>query len=153
MVMNRRKNSALLLWNITKCSIETPHGAVFVQLWANAAPNLPTAFSGPIFLPIWDVQHFLICLQSLLSRALLVDDHPIPYCGFSSPFLAWSPYLVDYYDVRRLVRRTSLLQSRIDRGLILVELIFFYVYIFTERVPKLQTYALYNREKGYYGKM
>ncbi|GFS65215.1 hypothetical protein TNCV_2450781 [Trichonephila clavipes] len=29
-----------------------------------------------------------------------VDDHPVPLCGFSSPFLESSPHLYDHCDVR-----------------------------------------------------
>ena len=75
------------------------HDAVFVPLWANAAPILRTAFSCPNFKSIYDVQHFLICLPCLLARALLFDGHPIPYFGYFSPFLSWSPHLVDHCDV------------------------------------------------------
>ncbi|GFU88863.1 hypothetical protein TNCV_4445381 [Trichonephila clavipes] len=38
--------------------------------------------------------------KSLNSCALLVDDHPVPLCGFSSPFLESSPPLVDHYAAR-----------------------------------------------------
>ena len=38
-------------------------------------------------------------LPCLLAQALSVDAHPIPFCGFSSPFLTWSPQLVDHCDV------------------------------------------------------
>lgn len=34
------------------------------------------------------------------SLCTSVDGHPIPLYGFSVPFLAWSPHLVDPCDVR-----------------------------------------------------
>ena len=81
-----------------KTRLKHPQNAVFVPLWANAAPILCTPFSCPNFQSICDVQHFLKCLSCLLARALLDDGHPIPFCGFSSPFLWWSPHLADDYD-------------------------------------------------------
>ena len=71
-----------------------------VPLWANAAPILRTAFSCPNFQSICGAQQFWKCLPYLLVRELLVDSHPIPLRGFSSPFLSWSPHLVDHCDVR-----------------------------------------------------
>ena len=80
--------------------LKHPYDTVFIPLWSNAAPILRTAFSCPNFHSICDVQQFLKCLLYLIARALLVNGHPIPFCGFSLPFLSWSPHLVEHIDVR-----------------------------------------------------
>ena len=99
MAMNRRRNSLYCSKTSPSTRLKHPHDAVFVPLWPNAAPILRTSFSCPNCQSIYNVQHILKCLPELLSRALLVDGHPIPFCGFSSPFLSWSSHLVDHCDV------------------------------------------------------
>ena len=95
MVMNRWKISVLhrqaLDWNIFMtryfCSIVCKRGTI-----------CRTAFSRLNFQSICDAQHFLKCLSCLLTCAVMIDDHPIPFCEFSSPFLRWSPHLVGHCD-------------------------------------------------------
>lgn len=48
-------------------------------------------------------RRFCSCVQTQPvcdERTLLVDGHLIPSYGLSSSFLAWSPHLVKYYDLR-----------------------------------------------------
>ena len=74
--------------------------AVFVPLWANSVRILRTAFSCLNFQLICDLQHFLKCLPYMLTYASSIDDHLIPFCGFSSLFPGWSPHLIDHCDIR-----------------------------------------------------
>ena len=85
---------------LTNTRLKHLHDSVFFTLWANVAPILRTAFSCPNFQSICGAQHFLKCLPCLLARTLLVDGHPIPFCEFSSPFLARSSHLVNHCNVR-----------------------------------------------------
>lgn len=100
MVINWRKNSLYYCETSRNTWLKHLHIAVFVQLLVNAASILRKAFSYPNFRSICDVQHFLKCLTCLLALTLLVDGHPIPFCGFSSPFLASAPHLVSHCDIR-----------------------------------------------------
>ena len=94
------KNRLYCCETLPNTRLKYTHHAVFVPLWATVTPILRTAFSCQNFQSICDVQYFLKCLRCLLARALLVDGSSIPFCEFSSPFLSWSPHLVDHSDVR-----------------------------------------------------
>ena len=103
MVMNRSNNSALLLRNTAKHSYKTfPPCCIssIVNKHGTHLAHTPSSCpSCPNFKSICDIQHFLKCLPCLLTQAFSVDDFPIQYYEFSSPFLVWSSHLVDHYDV------------------------------------------------------
>ena len=88
-IMNRRKNSTQLGRNIPKNLIETPPRRCFCSI-------LRTCFSCSNFHSTFDAVHFVKCFPYLLVRALSVNSHSIPFCRSSSPFLTWSPHLVDH---------------------------------------------------------
>ena len=58
-----------------------------------------TTFSCPNLQSICDLQHFSIYLPCLPARTLVVNGHPILFCGFSSPFQSLSPHLGDHWEV------------------------------------------------------
>ena len=48
----------------------------------------------------WIHDSSMVMDRRLIARTILIDGHPIPYCGFSSLFLSWSLHLVGHCDVR-----------------------------------------------------
>ena len=98
MVINWPKNLTLLWQNIAKHSIETSSRRGLRSIMSTRTFNL--AYNFLMFKFSAKIRCMLKCLPCLITRALSVDGHPIPFCTFSSPFLTWSPHLVDHCDVR-----------------------------------------------------
>lgn len=61
------------------------------------APILHTVFSSRNFQSICDVKQFLKYIPCLLAHTLSNNGHPIPFCEFSLPLLAWLLHLVDHH--------------------------------------------------------
>ena len=80
MVINRRKKSYLLLWNIAKRSIETSSRCCFCSIVRKRITHLADCF-----------------LLSEISGNMRCTAF-LSFCGFSSPFLTWSLHLVDHSD-------------------------------------------------------
>lgn len=80
--LNRSKNSALILWNIAKHSIEIFSWRwVFFLFWVNATPILRTTVQNTAL---------FTCLPCLQSRVLSVHGDTIAICEFSSVFMELS---------------------------------------------------------------
>lgn len=89
MVMNRGKNSALLMSNISKHSIAI---SLLRCLCSTRQPSCERLSHSNISNKC-DMQHFFKCLPYLFAVCISFDGHPKPFRGFSSSF-----YLVDYCD-------------------------------------------------------
>ena len=99
-VINWRKNSVLLRRNVAKHSIEMSPRRCFCSIVSKRCIHLVYSFLMSKFSVIVVCTALFKGLLYLLARPLLVDNHPIPFHGFSTPFLAWSCHLVDHCEVR-----------------------------------------------------
>ena len=75
--------------------LKSPHGFVFVRLWINMTPIfLISKFS----VNMWCTAPFKMPTKSVSSCTFCQESCNISL-WFSSPILAWSPYLVDHCNV------------------------------------------------------
>ena len=93
-VMNRRRSLTLLRWNIDWNILTIQFLFYCKQLrypsWAQLS-HIQIFSQYTMYNTFWNVS---------TSLRTLVDGHPTQCGGFSSPFLEWSPHMVDHCDVR-----------------------------------------------------